>query len=60
MACWDDERIDPTRTINRIIDGVFHHAAQRNFGDDGAVDGRPLMFGVVEVLVVLQRPTRAV
>jgi hypothetical protein len=48
MQCWDDERIDPERTINRIIHGVFHHPAQRNMGDDGAVDGRRLMFGVVE------------
>ncbi|KAG0651633.1 hypothetical protein D0Z07_2128 [Hyphodiscus hymeniophilus] len=48
IACWDDERIDPTRTINRIINGVFHHPAQRNMGEDGAIDGRRLMFGVVE------------
>ncbi|RFU23635.1 hypothetical protein B7463_g12703, partial [Scytalidium lignicola] len=48
MQCWDDERIDPNRTINRIITGVFHHPAQRNFGDDGAVDGRRAMFAVVE------------
>src|SRR5205814_6095800 len=25
IACWDDERIDANRTINRIINGVFHH-----------------------------------
>ncbi|KAE9368434.1 Het-C-domain-containing protein [Stipitochalara longipes BDJ] len=48
IQCWDDERIDPDRTITRIINGVFHHPALRNQGDDGAVDGRRLMFGVVE------------
>ncbi|PMD61368.1 Het-C-domain-containing protein [Hyaloscypha bicolor E] len=48
MQCWDDERVDPDRTITRIINGVFHHPALRNQGEDGAVDGRRLMFGVVE------------
>lgn len=48
IACWDDPRVDADRTINRIINGVFHHPAQRDMGDDGAVDGRRLMFGVVE------------
>ncbi|KAI9680944.1 MAG: hypothetical protein M1829_001024 [Trizodia sp. TS-e1964] len=48
IACWDDERISVDRTINRILNGVFHHPALRNYGDDGAVDGRRLMFGVVE------------
>ncbi|TGO54723.1 hypothetical protein BCON_0103g00360 [Botryotinia convoluta] len=48
ISCWDDERIDPDRTIDRIINGVFHHPALRNYGDDGASDGRQLMFGVVE------------
>lgn len=48
MACWDDERIDPNRTITRIINGVFHHPALRQQGDDGAIDGRMQMFGAVE------------
>ena len=48
MQCWDDERVDPTRTINRILNGVFHHPAQRMMGEDGAADGRRMMFGVVE------------
>lgn len=48
IQCWDDERIDPDRTITRIINGVFHHPALRNQGEDGAADGRRLMFGVVE------------
>lgn len=48
IACWDDERIDVGRTITRIVNGVFHHPSLRDYGDDGAVDGRRLMFGVVE------------
>lgn len=48
IACWDDERIDVDRTLTRIINGVFHHPALRDYGDDGAVDGRRLMFGIVE------------
>lgn len=48
IACWDDERIDVNRTLNRVIYGTFHHPAQRDYGEDGAVDGRRLMFGVVE------------
>ncbi|RAL67857.1 hypothetical protein DID88_008583 [Monilinia fructigena] len=48
ISCWDDERIDPDRTIDRIIHGVFHHPALRNYGDDGASDGRQIMFRVVE------------
>ncbi|KAK0117956.1 hypothetical protein ONS95_012268 [Cadophora gregata] len=48
IECMDDERADVDRTINRIIAGVFHHPAQRNVGEDGASDGRRLMFQVVE------------
>ncbi|KAL9099089.1 MAG: hypothetical protein Q9163_005359 [Psora crenata] len=48
IACWDDERIDINTSLNRIIAGVFHHPALRDYGDGGAVDGRRLMFGIVE------------
>lgn len=48
MACWDDERIDVDRTLTRIINGVFHHPALRDSGQDGAVDGRRQMFAVVQ------------
>ena len=48
IACWDDERIDVNRTLTRIVNGVFHHPALRNYGDDGARDGRQLMFGVLQ------------
>ena len=47
IACWDDERIDVNRTLNRIINGVFHHPALVNYGEDGAIDGRRLMFNIV-------------
>lgn len=40
ISCWDDERIDIDRTLNRIIQGVFHHPNLRDFGNDGAIDGR--------------------
>ncbi|KAI9783183.1 MAG: hypothetical protein M1816_001473 [Peltula sp. TS41687] len=48
MACWDDERIDVDRTMTRIITGVFHHPALRDYGQDGAVDGRRQMFDIVQ------------
>lgn len=48
IACWDDERIDIDRTLNRIIHGVLHHPALHDYGQDGAGDGRRLMFRVVE------------
>ncbi|OAL70899.1 NIMA-interacting protein TinC [Trichophyton violaceum] len=48
MECWDDENVDVSRTLNRIITGVFHHPAHRDFGDDGAADVRRMMFGAVE------------
>jgi hypothetical protein len=48
VNCWDDERADASRTIGRIINGVFHHPALRQYGDDGASESRVLMFNVVE------------
>ncbi|OCT49783.1 hypothetical protein CLCR_06651 [Cladophialophora carrionii] len=48
VACWDDESVDVERTLNRVIHGVLHHPALRDYGQDGASDGRRLMFGVVE------------
>ncbi|KAH0012153.1 Het-C-domain-containing protein, partial [Aureobasidium melanogenum] len=48
VQCWDNENINIARTLDRIINGVFHHPALRQFGNDGAADGRHIMFGVVE------------
>ncbi|KAB8266651.1 heterokaryon incompatibility protein Het-C-domain-containing protein [Aspergillus minisclerotigenes] len=48
MECWDSEDIDITRTLDRIIVGVFHHPALREYGEDGAADVRQIMFHTVE------------
>ncbi|KAF3057170.1 putative nima-interacting protein [Daldinia childiae] len=48
MDAWDDEGADVDRLLNRIIYGVLHHPAQRDMGEDGARDGRQIMFRSVE------------
>jgi hypothetical protein len=48
VECWDDERADADRNISRIINGVFHHPALRDQGEDGARDCHQQMFQVVE------------
>ncbi|PPJ51643.1 hypothetical protein CBER1_08819 [Cercospora berteroae] len=48
VACWDDDNIDIRRTNERIVNGVFHHPALRDYGEDGASDGRRAMFEQVE------------
>ncbi|KNG90255.1 putative cell cycle control protein TINC [Aspergillus nomiae NRRL 13137] len=48
MECWDSEDIDITRTLDRIIVGVFHHPVLREYGEDGAADVRQIMFHTVE------------
>ncbi|TRX89704.1 hypothetical protein FHL15_009454 [Xylaria flabelliformis] len=48
MELWDNESADVDRTLNRIINGVLHHPAQRHMGEDGAEEGRQLMFRSVE------------
>jgi hypothetical protein len=48
MQCWDDEDADTDRTLDRIISGVFHHPALREYGNDGAGDIRQTMFSTVE------------
>ncbi|KAB8214448.1 heterokaryon incompatibility protein Het-C-domain-containing protein [Aspergillus novoparasiticus] len=48
MECCDSEDIDITRTLGRIIVGVFHHPALREYGEDGAADVRQIMFYTVE------------
>ncbi|KAF5855465.1 hypothetical protein ETB97_009200 [Aspergillus alliaceus] len=44
----DDGDIDIMRTLDRIILGVFHHPALREYGEDGAADVRQIMFRTVE------------
>lgn len=48
MEAWDDDSIDIERTMNRIINGVMHHPAQRDQGEDGARDCRQIMIRSVE------------
>lgn len=48
MELWDNENADVDRTLNRIINGVLHHPAQRDMGEDGAEEGRQMMFRSVE------------
>ncbi|KAK8229136.1 heterokaryon incompatibility protein Het-C-domain-containing protein [Phyllosticta capitalensis] len=48
VECWDNEDVDADRTISRIIEGVLHHPALRDSGEDGASEGRQLMFRVVQ------------
>ncbi|KAH8905987.1 Het-C-domain-containing protein [Coniochaeta sp. PMI_546] len=48
MEAWDNDRTDVDRLLNRIIHGVMHHPAQRDQGEDGARDGRSIMFRTVE------------
>jgi hypothetical protein len=48
VQCWDDPRADAERAIQRIVTGVFHHPALHRYGEDGAADGRTIMFRTVE------------
>lgn len=48
VECWDNENVNIARTLDRIINGIFHHPALRQQGNDGASDGRHIMFGIVE------------
>lgn len=48
MEAIDDEGTDIDRVCSRIISGVLHHPAQRDQGQDGAREGREMMFRSVE------------
>jgi hypothetical protein len=48
VECWDDDNADIARTLDRIVNGVLHHPTLREYGNDGARDGRGLMFREVE------------
>ncbi|EPE06015.1 nima-interacting protein [Ophiostoma piceae UAMH 11346] len=48
MNAWDDDNIDVSRTLNRIVNGVLHHPAQREQGSDGASDCRAIMYSSVQ------------
>ncbi|KAG8163526.1 hypothetical protein KVR01_006823 [Diaporthe batatas] len=48
MEAIDDDGADIDRVCSRIISGVLHHPAQRDMGEDGAREGREMMFRSVE------------
>ncbi|KAF3180938.1 hypothetical protein TWF751_010153 [Orbilia oligospora] len=48
MEAWDDEGVDVDRLMTRIVNGVLYHPAQRDQGEDGAEEGRRVMFSSVE------------
>ncbi|KAK6516934.1 hypothetical protein TWF506_006814 [Arthrobotrys conoides] len=48
MEAWDDEGVDVDRLMTRIVNGVLHHPAQRDQGEDGAEEGRRVMFSSIE------------
>lgn len=48
MRAWDDDNVVIKRVCSRIIGGVMHHPAQREMGEDGALEGRTLMFRSVQ------------
>ncbi|TLD26790.1 hypothetical protein PspLS_04538 [Pyricularia sp. CBS 133598] len=48
MEAWDDDNMDIDRLLNRIIYGVLHHPAQREMGEDGAEEGRRMIFRSIE------------
>lgn len=48
MDAIDNDNVDINSTCDRIISGVMHHPAQRDMGEEGARDGRAMMFDSVE------------
>ncbi|KAK6509652.1 hypothetical protein TWF481_004383 [Arthrobotrys musiformis] len=48
MEAWDDDGVDVDRLMTRIVNGVLHHPAQRDQGEDGAEEGRRVMFSSIE------------
>lgn len=48
MEAIDDESVDVNRMLDRIVNGVMHHPAQREMGYDGVRDARQLIFASVQ------------
>ncbi|ODA78419.1 hypothetical protein RJ55_05800 [Drechmeria coniospora] len=48
MDAIDDEGTDVDRVLNRIVDGVLHHPAQREMGQDGVAEARRMIFEQVQ------------
>ncbi|PNY26532.1 Uncharacterized protein TCAP_03539 [Tolypocladium capitatum] len=48
MNAIDDDGTDVNRLLDRIINGVMHHPAQREMGRDGVAEARQLIYQAVE------------
>lgn len=48
MEAIDDESVDVNRMLDRIVNGVMHHPAQREMGYDGVREARQLIFTSVQ------------
>ncbi|KAL7786399.1 heterokaryon incompatibility protein Het-C domain-containing protein [Trichoderma ceciliae] len=48
MEAIDDESVDVDRLLDRIVNGVMHHPAQREMGYDGVPEARQLIFASVQ------------
>ncbi|KAG6024129.1 hypothetical protein E4U41_001845 [Claviceps citrina] len=48
MNAIDDDGTDVNRLCDRIINGILHHPAQRNMGQDGVSEARNAMFKEVQ------------
>lgn len=48
MEAIDDESVDVNRMLDRIVNGVMHHPAQREMGHDGVREARQLIFASVQ------------
>ncbi|KND91164.1 hypothetical protein TOPH_03923 [Tolypocladium ophioglossoides CBS 100239] len=48
MNAIDDDDTDVNRLLDRIINGVMHHPAQREMGRDGVAEARQLIYEAVE------------
>lgn len=48
MEAIDDDSVDVDRLLERIVNGVMHHPAQREMGYDGVAEARQLIFGSVQ------------
>lgn len=48
MEAIDDDSVDIDRLLERIVNGVMHHPAQRDMGYDGVAEARQLIFNSVQ------------
>src|SRR5690242_8504981 len=48
MDAIDDDNTDVNRLLDRIVNGVMHHPAQKDMGRDGVSEARNIIFGQVQ------------